>query len=133
MFQINPTSTIPIYRQIVDQVKREVAGGQLKSGAELPSVRSVASQHAINPMTVSKAYGLLEADGLLLRKRGLGMLVAEQGSTTSHRQRLALLRPHLETAARAAQQLQVAPQAAMELFEACIAANHKTQNERESR
>ena len=65
MFQINSATATPIYRQIVDQVRREVVGGKLKPGDELPSVRSVALQHAINPMTVSKAYGLLEAEGLL--------------------------------------------------------------------
>lgn len=125
MFQVNPAAALPIYRQIVDQVRREVAGGQLKPGDELPSVRSVAVQHAINPMTVSKAYSLLEAEGLLVRKRGMGMAVAEQPSMASHRQRLALLKPHLEAAARAAQQLKVAPEAALDLFDSCMKANDK--------
>jgi GntR family transcriptional regulator len=125
MLQINLSSTTPIYRQIVDQVRREVAGGQLQAGEELPSVRSVALQHAINPMTVSKAYSLLESEGILTRKRGLGMVVAEQPSSQSHRQRLALLKPHLEAAARAAQQLKVTPQAALDLFSGCLASLEK--------
>ena len=133
MLQINPSATTPIYRQIVDQLRREVAGGQLQAGDELPSVRAVALQHAINPMTVSKAYSLLEAEGLLTRKRGLGMVVAEQPSVASHRQRLALLKPHLEAAARAAQQLKVSPQAALDLFSTCWASSEKTQAKTQER
>ena len=75
-FAIAPSDPTPIYRQIVDQVRRQIAGGQLSTGIELPSVRAVALLHAINPMTVSKAYSLLEAEGLLERRRGMGMVVA---------------------------------------------------------
>ncbi len=60
-FSIAPSDPTPIYRQIVEQVRRQMAGGQLRPGTELPSVRALAQQHAINPMTVSKAYSLLES------------------------------------------------------------------------
>ena len=66
MFTLNPHSGIPIYRQLQEQVRRLVASGQLRNGAELPSVRELALAHAINPMTISKAYSLLEAEGLLV-------------------------------------------------------------------
>ena len=79
-FSIAPSDPTPIYRQIVDQVRRQMAGGQLRPGMELPSVRALAQQHAINPMTVSKAYSLLESEGLLERRRGMGMVVAGQGA-----------------------------------------------------
>ncbi|MFO0791497.1 MAG: GntR family transcriptional regulator, partial [Pirellulales bacterium] len=75
IFEINPTSGVPIYRQIVDQVHALVAGGHLKEGALLPSVRQVAQSAAVNPMTVSKAYSRLEAEGVVRRARGLGMEV----------------------------------------------------------
>ena len=65
MFSINPNSGEPIYRQLTEQIKRMVAGGQLKTGDELPSVRELAAQYAVNPMTISKAYSLLEAEGVL--------------------------------------------------------------------
>ena len=77
-FDIDPGLPVPIYRQIVEQVRRQVAGGAWRAGDELPSVRALALQHAINPMTVSKAYSLLEAEGLLERKRGMGMVVADE-------------------------------------------------------
>ena len=78
MFILNPQSGTPIYRQLIDQVRRMVSSGQLAAGAELPSVREVALQHAVNPMTISKAYSLLEAEGLLARQRGKPMAVAAQ-------------------------------------------------------
>jgi len=55
-----------------------VASGQLAPGSELPSVRELALKHAVNPMTVSKAYTLLEAEGLLERNRGRPMTVANR-------------------------------------------------------
>ena len=78
MFSLNPQSGIPIYRQLAEQVRRMVAGGQLQAGDELPSVRELALAHAVNPMTISKAYSLLEAEGLLLRQRGKPMQIAPQ-------------------------------------------------------
>ncbi|HEY9181810.1 MAG TPA: GntR family transcriptional regulator, partial [Gammaproteobacteria bacterium] len=73
MFVLSPQSGIPIYRQLVTQVTRLIAGGQLAAGAELPSVRELAELHAVNPMTISKAYALLESEGLLERQRGKPM------------------------------------------------------------
>ena len=85
MFILNPQSGIPIYRQLLEQVRRMVASGQLAPGAELPSVRELALKHAVNPMTVSKAYSLLEAEGLLERNRGRPMTVANRVRNTSCR------------------------------------------------
>ena len=75
MYSLNAVSGTPIYRQIVDQTCQLIASGQLSPGEHLPSVRALASELGINPMTVSKAYSLLEHDGLVRRQRGLGMVV----------------------------------------------------------
>jgi len=117
LFDIQPQMATPIYRQVVEQVQRMVAGGQLGPGDELPSVRAVAERHAINPMTVSKAYSLLEAEGLLERHRGVGMVVAAGVRTAGASvDRLALLTPALTNAARQAAQLGIAPEAALAAF-----------------
>ncbi|MFG6487350.1 GntR family transcriptional regulator [Roseateles sp. BYS78W] len=117
LFDIQPQLSTPIYRQVVEQVQRLVAGGQLGPGDELPSVRVVAERHAINPMTVSKAYSLLEAEGLLERRRGVGMVVAARVQPASaDEDRLTLLAPALETAARQAAQLGIAADAALAAF-----------------
>ncbi|WP_137175433.1 GntR family transcriptional regulator [Massilia sp. HP4] len=117
LFSIVPGSSAPIYRQLVDQVRRLVVGGQLAPGDALPSVREVALQLAVNPMTVSKAYGLLELEGVLERRRGVGMLVASgQRSASDAGERLALLRPTLERAAREARELELDPGTVLSLF-----------------
>ena len=120
-FAVTPSDPTPIYRQIVDQARRYIAGGHWPAGHELPSVRAVALAHAINPMTVSKAYSQLEAEGLLVRRRGMGMVVADQ-SPPSADDRAALLMPTLEAAARQAQQLGISPAEALAAFEQTLIA-----------
>lgn len=111
MFSINPNGGDPIYRQLTEQIKRMVAGGQLKAGDELPSVRELAAQYAVNPMTISKAYSLLETEGILARQRGKPMTIAAQ-SLPAHSEaaRLAQLLPHLTQLTLAAKQLQLPKQ-----------------------
>ena len=105
-FDLHSDSSTPIYRQIVDQLRREINAGLLKPGDALPSVRQVAERHTINPMTVSRAYSLLEAEGLLIRQRGKPMSVAGRpAGEDSVEHRLALLRPSLEQLVREARQL----------------------------
>ena len=85
-----------------------VAGGQLQPGAELPSVRELAAQYAINPMTISKAYSLLEAEGLLERQRGKPMTIAAASAPNqTEASRLQQLLPQLQQLALAANQLQL--------------------------
>ena len=81
MYSLNAVSGMPIYRQIVDQTCQLIASGRLPRGELLPSVRALAADLGINPMTVSKAYSILERDGVVTRRRGLGMVV-EQATTT---------------------------------------------------
>jgi len=76
LFILEPSAGTPIYRQLVDQVRRLIASGQLQPGTELPSVREVAEEYTVNPTTISKAYGLLEIEGLLQRNRGKPMTIA---------------------------------------------------------
>jgi GntR family transcriptional regulator len=108
LLTIQPAAPEPIYRQIVAQLRRLIASGQLAPGELLPSVREVAGFHAVNPMTVSRAYGIAEAEGLLERLRGKGMAVssAQRASHTQH-QRLALLEPQLLELARQARELEL--------------------------
>src|SRR5687767_12024171 len=73
---IDPSSGLPIYRQIIDQVRRMIAGGALKPGDRVMSVRELSATLAINPLTVVKAYGELEREGLVEMRRGMGVYVA---------------------------------------------------------
>jgi GntR family transcriptional regulator len=117
LFSIAPGSTEPIYRQLVEQARRQVAGGQLAPGDGMPSVRELAQALAVNPMTVSKAYGLLEMEGLLVRRRGVGMAVAAMPARASSvKARTALLQPILARAATEARQLELDPDTVLALF-----------------
>lgn len=117
-FSINTGSTEPIYRQILEQVRRRIASGQLSAGQEIPSVRDLAQTLAVHPMTVSKAYSLMEAEGLLERRRGLSMVVAAQHTKAqSSTSRVELLRPTLEKAAAEARQLEVPSTQALKFFQ----------------
>jgi GntR family transcriptional regulator len=116
LFSIATGSPEPIYRQLVEQVRRLSASGQLRPGDEMPSVREIAQALALNPMTVSKAYGLLEMDGVLARRRGLGMVVADSAAPAGKADILGLLRPTLERAAVEARQLELDPDTVLSLF-----------------
>jgi GntR family transcriptional regulator len=115
MFILNPHASTPIYQQLVDQVRRLVAGGQLAPGAELPSVRDMAQEHTVHPMTISKAYSLLEAEGLLERQRGKPMRVAplkrNQSSTAA---KFKQIEPQLDALALSARQLELSPEEVIE-------------------
>src|SRR5262245_26111203 len=108
VFVLKPQSGIPIYRQLVEQITRLIAGGQLAAGTELPSVRELAELHTVNPMTISKAYALLEAEGLLERQRGKPMRVAARRRNQAPlTQRLQQLEPTVRDVVLAARQLEV--------------------------
>ena len=72
----------PIYRQLKDKVANAILDGALKEGEPLPSVRSVAVDMQINPITASKAYQELVMDGLVEKRRGLGMFVLDGARDT---------------------------------------------------
>ncbi|HUL83846.1 MAG TPA: GntR family transcriptional regulator [Gammaproteobacteria bacterium] len=108
MFILKPHSGVPIYRQLSEQIRRMAASGQLPAGAELPSIRDLALEHAINPMTVSKVYSLLEAEGVLERNRGKPMTIARVARAQSPAaKRVQQLEPQLEQVVLAARQLEL--------------------------
>jgi GntR family transcriptional regulator len=106
LFEIQPSSGAPIYRQVIDQVHRLVASGTLNPGDELPSIREMASTFEVNQMTISKAYSLLEAQGVLKRVRGKRMEISDSFvSRHGPEQRMELIRPALRQVVSQAHQL----------------------------
>lgn len=115
LFVLQPSSGTPIYRQLIDQVRRMVASGQLAPGTELPSVREVATEYTVNPTTISKAYSLLENEGLLQRNRGKPMTIADVSSHAgSLAQRLKQLDAQVDALTLAARQLDISADALTE-------------------
>src|SRR5947208_17024639 len=99
-FQVNTSSGVPIYRQLMDQVRALVASGRLAEGDLLPSVRQLGQNLQVNQMTVSKAYSLLERDGAVERVRGHGMRGNHQSPRGTRKERQNELRPLLEQVAK---------------------------------
>lgn len=77
MMEIDFSSAVPIYQQIRDQVILELAKGHLREGDELPSVRSMSDEIAVNMMTVAKAYQMLKDEGIVESDRRRGTKIAE--------------------------------------------------------
>jgi len=104
-FEVHPSSGVPIYRQIIDQVGAMVVGGRLQGGQMLPSVRAMATVLGVNPMTISKAYARLEADHVVERVRGKGMMILEPSIDGSVSQRREELHPSVLSAVIRGRQL----------------------------
>ena len=98
---------VPAYRQIMDQVRFQVAGGVLVGGDELPSTRNLSAELGLNPMTVSKAYGLLEREGLVERRPGRSLVVRDVAPERAENGKLDELRRSLAPVVTAARQLGV--------------------------
>jgi len=84
--QINPNSGVPVYRQVMEQIKYYVASGLLAPGAQLPSIRSLAGSLAVNPTTIVKAYTELQHGGVVEMKQGKGAFVSESVGEMSQEQ-----------------------------------------------
>lgn len=116
LFVVDPHSGVPIFRQLMEQVKLAIATGKLAPGDDLPSVRSLAVPLGVNPMTISKAYNLLEREGILERRPGRPLAVANlpQDALGAHglRELESLLRP----AANLARSLDIEPDDAVALL-----------------
>ena len=113
---VDPHSGIPVYRQIVDQLRFQVSSGVLQPGDEIPSTRSLSAQLGVNPMTVSKAYALLENEGVLERRPGLPSVVRKQKSAAEKASKREQLEQTLRPAALKARQMKLESGEALEIF-----------------
>ncbi|MDQ2872786.1 MAG: GntR family transcriptional regulator [Candidatus Eremiobacteraeota bacterium] len=86
VFTVDPRSGVPLYLQLIEQVKRSVALGVLASGEQLPTVKQLAIDLTINPNTVGRAYRDLERDGVIETAPGRGSFVRENGSAQTQSQ-----------------------------------------------
>jgi GntR family transcriptional regulator len=107
MIRIDPRSPTPIYRQVVDQVQRMVVTGELATGSQVESVANLAVRTRVNPMTISKAYSVLVDQGVLERRRGIGLFVAPVPAARAATARRDLLDASLRDVAALVVQLDV--------------------------
>jgi len=114
--RIDNASNRPVYRQIIDQIKRDIALGWLIKDEKLPTVRQLAAQLAINPNTIAKAYRQLEQEGIIITKPGSGAFIANLDSNLSRAVRKRLLSDELELITVEAFHMQIDRQTLLELF-----------------
>ena len=94
--RIAPDDGLPIYLQIVNQVKYLIASGRLSPGEEIPPIRVLAQQLLINPNTVARAYLELEREGVVAKKHGSGTYISETASPLARRERLKILQQRID-------------------------------------
>jgi len=119
-FRIDNTSDRPVYQQIIDQVKRDIALGRLIKDEKLPTVRQLAKQLAINPNTIAKAYRQLEQEGIIVTKPGAGAFVTNLDSNLSRSVRKKIVSDELQQIAIEAFHMQIDRQTLLELFNSAV-------------
>jgi GntR family transcriptional regulator len=91
LIEISLQDGVPIYRQIVNQFKYLVASGKIRAGDELPPIRTLAEQLSVTPNTIVKAYGELEDEGVIVKRRGAGTYVADLKSPLARKEQRRIL------------------------------------------
>jgi GntR family transcriptional regulator len=114
---ISASDGVPIYLQIVNQVKYLVASGRLAAGDELPPIRTLAEQLVINPNTVARAYRELELAGLVEKRRTAGTYVSDQGSPLARRERIKILTERIDALLAEARQVDIPIEEVVKLLE----------------
>jgi GntR family transcriptional regulator len=120
-FSVDPRSGVPMYLQLIEQVKRLVAVGALAAGEQLPTVKQLALDLTVNATTVARAYRDLERDGVIETSPGRGSFVRSNGVVADVRRNLAdVARTELEHAVREGRSLGLEAQELRALFDAVL-------------
>jgi GntR family transcriptional regulator len=117
LIHISGDDGLPLYLQIVNQIKYLVASGRLAPGEELPAIRVLAEQLVVNPNTVARAYRELEAVGLVEKRRTAGTYISEQGSPLARRERVKILTERIDALLAEANQLGISVAEVLELID----------------
>ncbi|MBP7892377.1 MAG: GntR family transcriptional regulator [Firmicutes bacterium] len=122
---VSPNNPVPLYQQIVQQVRAKVLTGELKAGDPLPSMRQLASQLIASVITTKRAYSELEAEGLIVTRAGLGTFVADLDAETVTRLKKEVVMEHLEAGVRVARQLELVDEEINRLFRQALDGSEK--------
>jgi len=107
LIHISASDGVPIYLQVVNQIKYLVAAGRLTAGEELPPIRVLAEQLLVNPNTIARAYRELEAAGIVEKRRTAGTYVSDQGSPLARRERVKILTDRIDALVAEAMQMNI--------------------------
>lgn len=104
---ISTHDKVPIYLQVVNQIRYLVAAGRLAAGDELPPIRVLAEQLVVNPNTIARAYRELEQAGIVEKRRTAGTYVTDEGSPLARRERFKILTERIDQLLAEALQMDV--------------------------
>ena len=113
---VDAHSGVPVYRQLMDQIKFHIATGLLKPGDELPSTRTLSSELGINPMTISKAYSFLEREDVVERRPGRPLVVKSLPGEKIKDKKIDQLRESLSSTVTMVRQLGIENEEALRTF-----------------
>jgi DNA-binding transcriptional regulator YhcF (GntR family) len=113
---ISPADGVPIYLQIVNQVKYLISSGRLAPDEELPPIRGLAEKLLVNPNTVARAYRELELAGLVIKRRTTGTYVSNAGMRMGRRDRLKVVTQRIDALVAEARQMDISLDEVIELI-----------------
>jgi GntR family transcriptional regulator len=125
LFRPNPSSGVPIYLQLMEQVKHAIETGALRAGDQLPGMRPLAEELVMNPNTVAKAYRELEHEGVIELRHGAGAFVARNARAKKLADRLPEAQSIVASAVKKVRALGISDEELRRLIEAEIAAHQR--------
>lgn len=123
ILNISTTSMMPIYEQIADQIRKQIADGTLKANMLLPSVRSCAKDYHISALTVKKAYDLLESEGYVQTVHGKGTYVSQISASLAQEEVLRQIEKTFEQAISKARLINMSRAEILELVQLLLEEN----------
>ena len=126
LFRPNPSSGVPIYLQLMEQVKHSIETGALRPGEQLPGIRPLAEELVINPNTVAKAYRELEHEGVIELRHGAGAFVSASARAKKSTDRLRAGQAEVASAVERLRARGVTDEEIRRMFEAELAGLRKT-------
>jgi GntR family transcriptional regulator len=126
---VDPHSGVPVYRQLMDQIRFHISSGLLAPGDELPSTRALSAELGINPMTISKAYSYLERDGVVERRPGRPLRVKAVDDDDARARRIDQLKETLQSGVTVARQLGIENSEAIRVFTEMLGDGTDRENE----
>ena len=118
IFSLNPAAGIPVYLQIMQQVRHAIETGVLKHGDQLPGIRTLAQELVVSHNTIAKAYSELEHEGLLELRHGSGAFISARRNSRSHEEKIRLAQNRIRRLVESLQEDGLSQEAISRLFEA---------------
>ncbi len=127
---VNPSSGVPIYMQVMNQIRSLIVSAALKANDKLPSVRELAEFLQVNPMTISKAYSILELEKTVYRLQGKGIYVSSSTNILKKKERLAMLQNHVKHIVYEAMRLDISVEETTNMLRGVFKKLNKKQEEK---